>query len=367
MDAPTANYKPINDKSFILKYNEEIYILIISSNSLSIKMLLSKKDNNENYSFQEIMTLEQLMTIHNSFKVFDSIDLARNSIEQIISNNKYLISKKDNDNIILTLKITLFENISDACFILKKKEMSQNELISKLCQDIKNMNEEIKELKEEINKIKKNNDNNIINKLINEIKELKEENNNLKKYYEEIKEWKENKTKENEKDSEEYKFKFKEGLNYSLNENRTIATKNSGKNDWNCYIIGDKEIPINKISKFKIKLNEFKMKSGNLWDVLIGIGPNMIENKANFHRNCWSLICGNSDIYDKEKRQISYSKGTLKKGDIVEVIIDRIKGNLSFGVNGVNLGIGCQNIPNDIILFPCIGIYDILESVEIVQ
>ena len=196
---------------------------------------------------------------------------------------------------------------------------------------------------------------------------MKEENNNLKKYYEEIKEWKENKTKENEKDSEEYKFKFKEGLNYSLNENRTIATKNSGKNDWNCYIIGDKEIPINKISKFKIKLNEFKMKSGNLWDVLIGIGPDMIENKANFHRSCWSLICGNSDIYDKEKRQISYSKGTLKKGDIVEVIIDRIKGNLSFGLNGVNLGIGCQNIPNDIILFPCIGIYDKLESVEIVQ
>ena len=37
----------------------------------------------------------------------------------------------------------------------KKKEMSQNELIKKLCQDIKNMNEEIKELKEEINKIKK--------------------------------------------------------------------------------------------------------------------------------------------------------------------------------------------------------------------
>ena len=93
----------------------------------------------------------------------------------------------------------------------------------------------------------------------------------------------------------------------------------------------------------------------------------MIENKANFHRSCWSLICGNSDIYDKEKRQISYSKGTLKKGDIVEVIIDRIKGNLSFGLNGVNLGIGCQNIPNDIILFPCIGIYDKLESVEIVQ
>ena len=65
--------------------------------------------------------------------------------------------------------------------------------------------------------------------------------------------------KENKESS--FKFKFKNGNNYNVTNNGNVATKNNGGNDWNCNIIGDKEIPKNKISKWKIKLNNFEEKN----------------------------------------------------------------------------------------------------------
>ena len=55
-----------------------------------------------------------------------------------------------------------------------------------------------------------------------------------------------------------FHFKFKQGNNYSIYNNGFIATKSSGGDKWNCVIVGDKEIPKNRISKWKIKINENK-------------------------------------------------------------------------------------------------------------
>ena len=44
----------------------------------------------------------------------------------------------------------------------------------------------------------------------------------------------------------------------------------------------------------------------------------------------------------------------LKNGDVVEVNVDRILGNLSFKVNDKDYGIAVSNIPKDDILFPVI-------------
>ena len=46
--------------------------------------------------------------------------------------------------------------------------------------------------------------------------------------------------------SYELEFKFKPGKNYTISNNGLIATKTGGGNNWNCSIIGDKEIPKNK-------------------------------------------------------------------------------------------------------------------------
>ena len=165
-----------------------------------------------------------------------------------------------------------------------------------------------------------------------------------------------------------FKFKFKNGMNYSVSENGLIATKNSGEDDWNCTIIGDKEIPKNKITKWKIKLNNFIIKSNTI-NILIGIGPNNPNNEDCFYRECWAFCCGTSEIVIKSNDSKKYKNhsGKLKEGDIIEVTVDRISGNLSFAVNDLDYGIACSQIPKEDILYPIILINDQNQIVEIVQ
>ena len=153
--------------------------------------------------------------------------------------------------------------------------------------------------------------------------------------------------------SNNYKFKFKPGNNYIVTNNGKIATKNSGGNGWNCIIFGDKTIPKKKISSWKIKLNS---NTAQDWDILIGIGPDKLNDKQFNYSQCWSFISSDSKICLKSGNKIIYNnhKGRLKKGDIVKVIVDRNLGNLSFEVNDINYGIACSEIPKDEILYPTI-------------
>ena len=56
----------------------------------------------------------------------------------------------------------------------------------------------------------------------------------------------------------------------------------------------------------------------------------------------------------------------IKEGDIIEVIVDRKKGNLSFAINDINFGIACSLIPKDDILYPTVVLYEKDLCVEIV-
>ena len=100
---------------------------------------------------------------------------------------------------------------------------------------------------------------------------------------------------------------------------------------------------------------------------MIGIGPNNPNNKKILYCNCWSFVSSDSKICLKSGNKIIYNnhQGRLKKGDIVEVIVDRNLGNLSFAVNDINYGIACSQIPKDEILYPTVIIYDPSLSVEL--
>ena len=87
-----------------------------------------------------------------------------------------------------------------------------------------------------------------------------------------------------------FKFKFKNGKNYSVSKNGFVATKNEGGSSYNCTIIGDKEIPKNKISKWKIKLNKI---SNNENNIFIGIGPDNPNNKNDFYKEAWTFVFRN--------------------------------------------------------------------------
>ena len=163
-------------------------------------------------------------------------------------------------------------------------------------------------------------------------------------------------------------FNFQKGENYELSKNGKIATKIKGGNSWNCTIFGDTKLPKNKISKWKIRLNKFSMKSGNNWDICIGVGPYSKNISNQYHTKCWSFICGCSKLSIKSKIEINYyfnENKPLKEGDIIEIIMNMKIGELSFSVNGINYGIAAKNIPTDIELYPIILINDMYESVEI--
>ena len=160
-------------------------------------------------------------------------------------------------------------------------------------------------------------------------------------------------------------FKFRQGPNYSLNDNGLIATKENG-NDFNCTIIGEKPIPKNIKSSWKIRLNKFGNTSYD-WTIIIGIGPNNENNEKNFYNKCWSFVCDTSCLIKKGEniKYFNYS-GKLKNGDIVGVFVDRQEGTLSFSVNNKNYGIAFSEIPKEEELYPIVIIFPQGNIVEIV-
>ena len=163
-----------------------------------------------------------------------------------------------------------------------------------------------------------------------------------------------------------FEFKFRQGPNYSVSNNGLIVTKTKSGDNGNCTIIGDKEILKNQISNWKIKINNFEIKS-NTWNILIGIGPNNPNNETEFYNECWCFICGQSKMSIKSGIYTEYNNhsGKLKKGDIITVIVDRKVGNLSFHVNDSDYGIAYSDIPKDDILYPIVLINDQNQIVEI--
>ena len=71
----------------------------------------------------------------------------------------------------------------------------------------------------------------------------------------------------------------------------------------------------------------------------------------------------------KNNNNTSYNNHNevINEGDIIEVIVDRQKGNLSFSLNNINLGIAYSSIPKDDILYPTVVLYEKDLSVEIVK
>ena len=237
---------------------------------------------------------------------------------------------------------------------LIEKEWNNNSLNSIIndCISIENNIKSIKNLSDNLNKYKEMENNQLFFKL---------DDNDLKDIVDMIKSF------GALSDNSIYKFKFKEGINYTLSNNGLIATKTSGGDSWNCSIIGDKKIPKNKISKWKIRINNFQIKN-NTWNILIGIGPKNKKNEGNFYNYCWTFICGQSKLSIKSGNETNYNdhNGKLNQGDIIEVTADRIKGDLSFSVNNINYGLTNIKIPNNEELYPIVLINDENQCVEIV-
>ncbi len=144
---------------------------------------------------------------------------------------------------------------------------------------------------------------------------------------------------------EKYEFKFKSGNNYILTNNGKIATKNNGGSSWNCVVIGDKEIPKGRISKWKIRINSNV--ATNYSDLYIGIGPSNF--KGQLYNECWSLYSSYSSIYLQMKgNSLSYKLELIFLGPTPikksEHLFDTFELILTFHLLILSLGISLSPI-----------------------
>ena len=324
--------------------------------------------------------IEELINqLKNIFNIFKTISVNKDSLKLKIS--KIFTNIRNNINEREDELLSEVENIYDKTYFKEdlirkgekipnqiKKFKEKGEIIKKDwdddrklyiiindCINIENNIKIIKEINENIIKSKSAKVN---------IKFLPEENNQINVFLGKIKNFGEI-VNENEEDC--FKFKFGEGENYTVSNNGNEAKK-IGNKGWNCVIIGDKEIPKNRISEWKIRINS-SPKEDNNNDLFIGVGPNIF--KGGPQDICYSIYKkGQKGIGLRMKKNDSLMqnyKDNIKKGDIIKVIIDRKLGNLSFCVNDYNCGIVYSEIPKEESLYPTVVLYEQNLMVELVK
>ena len=159
---------------------------------------------------------------------------------------------------------------------------------------------------------------------------------------------------------------------YSLDEkNPRVATRVKDYG-W-CTIIGNTALPLNTVTSWSVKVLESKLDGG---DIHIGVAPSHINqneddnyDKCGWYFYCYaSVLCsGPPHEYRGKKYGPRKERGNyIHTGDSVGVVMDTAKGELSFVLNGVNLGVAYEGIPLDRPLVPCVLLGCKGDSVELV-
>ena len=146
------------------------------------------------------------------------------------------------------------------------------------------------------------------------------------------------------------KFGWKINNNAHISNDLNRVRKVTGGTKWNCSAIGDKNLIKGSINKWKLQLTK---KTGN---IVFGIVPKVIDLNSidNWKKGYITCSCN----FGKHNLGIYQEFASLKaeEGNIFEIIVDLEMGELSFSVNGNNLGIFCQNIIKNIEYVPFLDI-----------
>ena len=162
-----------------------------------------------------------------------------------------------------------------------------------------------------------------------------------------------------------------ECMKYSVyNGNPRIATKIDGGY---CTIIGNTPLPLSKVTSWSIKILRPR---SNGCGIFIGVAPSDINQneRENWNKCGWYFGCYRSALHSGPPH---YYKGKeygprkeygdyVRTGDSIGVVMDTAKGELSFVLNGMNLGVAYEGIPLDRPLVPCVILKWQGDSVELV-
>jgi hypothetical protein len=117
----------------------------------------------------------------------------------------------------------------------------------------------------------------------------------------------------------------------------------------------------------KIRFKIIKLqKVAHGWEAIFGVTPTFQEHSCTFqsgHKNLigwedsWGYVYDTGEKFHKAvdtKNRIKYGP-ILKPGDIISIIVNFQLANLSFEVNGKNLGVAFENLPVHAPLYPAIS------------
>lgn len=161
-------------------------------------------------------------------------------------------------------------------------------------------------------------------------------------------------------------------LKYTVDpSNRRVVTKH--KRDWGT-VVGDTLLRQNETTSWSIKILKTRdFPTG----IFVGVAPfDITQSYGSYVWNkCgWYLECFHSELCagpPHSFRQVKYGprrgdQQHICAGDIVGVVMDTTKGELSFSLNGVNHGVAYEGIPLDKPLVPCVLLWE-GDSIELLN
>ena len=152
---------------------------------------------------------------------------------------------------------------------------------------------------------------------------------------------------------------------YSIDASNSRVAIKTGYNKWYCdccTVIGNTPIPINAVTSWSVRILKSKWNNGH--SAYVGVAPSGIDQNGwnNFTESGWYFNCYFSALYSGlphkyKKKEYGPRKSEGKyvhAGDTVGVLMNTTKGELSFVLDGVNLGVAFEGIPLDKPLVPCV-------------
>ena len=140
-------------------------------------------------------------------------------------------------------------------------------------------------------------------------------------------------------------------------------------------VVGSVSLPLGKASSWGVRL--LSSGGGSGVGIYVGVAPSDIDlNNCRSYDQCgWYFYCYGSKLWsgpphnykDKEYGPRKIYGEYVHIGGIVDLVMDTAKGDLSFIVDGVNLGVAYEEIPLDKPLVPCVLLLFEGDSVELVD
>ena len=138
-----------------------------------------------------------------------------------------------------------------------------------------------------------------------------------------------------------------------------------------CTIIGNTPLPLDKVTSWNVKI----LKSENIdgGEICIGVAPSDIDQNEDYNKYGWYFGCYDSTLCSGPPHNYSWKEYGPRKeegeyvhtGDTVGVVMNTIKGELSFVLNSENLGVAYKGIPLDKPFVPCVILHCLYGAIEL--